>query len=348
MRIRRLSFVIVCSFVLSALLAACTATAPRTSAPPPASPDAGMTLPPDYSFPAQDTVRVATWNVENFVDPHDNPYIDSRTENNPSPDQADRLRRFVKAVRAMNADVLVLQEFESEAYLEQIAEEHLADMGYRFFAATESPDWFQNVILASRYPLGVVRSYADVVTPIEGITTDDGAPAAQSLTNNRIWMADVRMPEGSPLTLVGAHLKAGRSARDAGWRIGQVRFLHTELNEMLARRPAAEVLIAGDLNSLSDSPELRLLLNDPARPAPDSLRAGTGAWMAQFSDPLAGRPTYTYPSENPTRQLDYLLVNRALHDDLLPGSARVAAPLPADSMAATSDHLPVVATFRIR
>lgn len=332
---------------LASLVAACTSTAPRASAPPSAS-GAAMALPPDYAFPDQDTLRVATWNVENVVDLHDNPYIDSRSENNPGPNHADRLRRMVQGIRAMNADVLVLQEFESEAYLEQIAEEHLTDMGYRFFAATESPDWYQNVVLASRYPLGVVRSYSDVVTPIEGITTDEGQPAAQSLTNNRLWMADVQLPGDGRIALVGAHLKAGRGARNAGWRIGQIRFLHAELNEVLAQRPQAKVAIAGDLNSLADSPELRLLLNDPARPAPDSLQGRTATWQAQFTDLLAGRTTNTHPSDNPRRQLDYVLVNRHLRSDLVPGSARVATPLAPDSMAATSDHLPVVATFRIR
>ena len=324
------------------LLAACQSPAPLTS------PTAGMTLPPGYDFPAHDTIRVATWNVENFVDGHDSPYVDNDREDAPPADRPARVDRFVRAVQAMNADVLVLQEFESEAYLEQLAEARFPEMNYRFFASTESPDWFQNVVVASRYPLGVLHSYADVVTPIEDIVTGDGEPAAQSLTNHRLWRVDVRLPDADPIALVGAHLKAGRSPRDVGWRLGQIRFLHAELARLHAQRPDADVLVAGDLNSLADSPELRLLLNNPGRPAPDSLLAGTDAWTTRFVDPLAGESTPTFPSDAPDRQLDYLLVDTHLQSHLVDGSMRVAQPLPADTLAATSDHLPVVATFRIR
>jgi endonuclease/exonuclease/phosphatase family metal-dependent hydrolase len=251
----------------------------------------------------------------------------------------------VRALREIDADLVVLQEAESEAFLQEISREQLSEMGYRFATSTESPSWYMNVVLLSRYPLGVVRNYADVVTPIAGRQADNGEPAAQSLTNHRLWMADVRMGSKTTWTVAGAHLKAGRSAEDRGWRIGQIRFLHVEAVRLLEDRPEAPLLVAGDLNSLADSPELRLLLNNPDRPAPDSLTAGDTPRRAQFTDPGACRPTHTHPSDDPRRQLDYLLPNTHLADRLVDGSMHVAQPLPPDSMAATSDHLPVTATF---
>lgn len=306
-----------------------------------------MALPPGYTFPSADTLRVATWNVENFVDAHDDPYVDAGRENDPGPAMPRRVARFAEAVRAMNADVVVLQEFESEAFLQQIVRERLDDMGYRFFAGLESPTWFQNVLVMSRVPLGVMDSYADVVTPLDGIRTDEGEPAARSLINHRLWRVDVRARADVRLSLVGAHLKAGRDPYDVGWRVGQIRFLHNQLARLQAVRPDENVLIAGDLNSTADSPELRLLLNDPARPAPDTMRVGADRWTMRFANPLAGPSTFTHPSDDPARQLDYLLVNDALAPALLDGSMRVARPLSPDDMAATSDHLPVVATFTV-
>jgi endonuclease/exonuclease/phosphatase family metal-dependent hydrolase len=304
-----------------------------------------MALPPDYDYPTDDTVRVATWNLEHFVDRHDNPYIDAESENDPDPTLSSRINRVVRALREIDADLVVLQEAESEAFLQEISREQLSEMGYRFATSTESPSWYMNVVLLSRYPLGVVRNYADVVTPIAGRQADNGEPAAQSLTNHRLWMADVRMGSKTTWTVAGAHLKAGRSAEDRGWRIGQIRFLHVEAVRLLEDRPEAPLLVAGDLNSLADSPELRLLLNNPDRPAPDSLTAGDTPRRAQFTDPGACRPTHTHPSDDPRRQLDYLLPNTHLADRLVDGSMHVAQPLPPDSMAATSDHLPVTATF---
>jgi len=305
----------------------------------------GMTLPTDFSYPDSDSVRVVTWNVEHFVDRHDNPYVDARRENAPMPAMKGRVRRVVKALATIDADLVILQEAESEAFLQRIADEKLEEMGYRFATSTESPTWYMNVVLLSRYPLGVVRNYADVTTPIVGQRTEEGARASQSLTNHRLWTADVRITPNRTWSLVGAHLKAGRDERDRGWRVGQIRFLHAELSRLTARRPNASILVAGDLNSLSDSPELRLLLNDPDRPAPDSLRTERSLRRVQLTNPLAGRPTPTHPSDNPTRQLDYLLPNTTLSEHLIDGSMHVATPLAADSMAATSDHLPVVGTF---
>ena len=280
------------------------------------------TVPPGYTFPDGDVITVATWNVENFVDAHDNPYIDNSRENSPGESMYGRFDLLVKGLRSLDADVVVLQEIESEAFVMDIAENHLSDMGYEFFTATESPDWFQNVVLMSRVPLGVVESYADVVTPVEGITADNGDPAAQSLTNNRIWRAEVFARPDYAIHVVGAHLKAGRGTRNAGWRIGQIRLLHERFNDLLATDPNANILVAGDLNSLNNSPELRLLLNHPARPAPDSLTAGTAGWNAEFADPLHGTDTFTHSSDAPERQLDYILVNEGARPELVPGSAR--------------------------
>ena len=304
------------------------------------------TVPPGYTFPDGDVITVATWNVENFVDAHDNPYIDNSRENSPGESMYGRFDLLVKGLRSLDADVVVLQEIESEAFVMDIAENHLSDMGYEFFTATESPDWFQNVVLMSRVPLGVVESYADVVTPVEGITAENGDPAAQSLTNNRIWRAEVFARPDYAIHVVGAHLKAGRGTRNAGWRIGQIRLLHERFNNLLATDPNANILVAGDLNSLNNSPELRLLLNHPARPAPDSLTAGTADWNAEFADPLHGTDTFTHSSDAPERQLDYILVNEGARPELVPGSAEVAYPLNESDMIKLSDHLPVVIQLR--
>ncbi|PSQ87886.1 MAG: endonuclease/exonuclease/phosphatase family protein [Bacteroidetes bacterium QS_3_64_15] len=329
---------------LSLLLAFCVLPACGPDVPPP-EPTVGMALPPDYDYPDNDTVRVATWNLEHFVDGYDNPYIDAEREDRPEAAMEGRMRRATQALRRLDADLVVLQEAEGEAFLQTVAEEHLGDLGYRFATSVESPSWYMNVVLLSRFPLGVVRDYADVVTLIVGQQAENGEPAAQSLTNHRLWLAGVRVAPNRTWTIAGAHLKAGRSAEDRGWRVGQIRFLHAELARLLDDRPGANVLVAGDLNALPDSPEMRLLLNDPDRPAPDSLLSGTIGRRAQFANPTSDRRTPTHPSDDPERQLDYLLPNTALTDRLVEGSPRVARPLPPDSVAATSDHLPVTASF---
>lgn len=322
---------------LALLLPACAASSnTQSETRPPDAPSAATVLPEGFSYPEGDSLRVATWNAEHFVDTYDNPYIDAEREDDPPEAMSERRERFAEAVRRLDADVLVLQEFESAAYAERLAEERFPDMGYEFFAATESRDWYMNVVLMSRVPLGVVESYAGVTTPIPGQTTDEGEPAAQAFTNNRLWTADVLARPGYTFTLAGLHLKSGPDERDAAWRTGQIRFLRSQLSDLTSARPGANILVAGDLNSLPGSPELELLLNG---------EDGSGVHLI---NPLAGRETLTHPAGDLQRQLDYILVNEAMQPELADGSVHVASPLAPGAQAATSDHLPVVATIVAR
>ena len=131
---------------LSLLLALCVLPACGPDAPPP-EPTAGMALPPDYDYPDNDTVRVATWNLEHFVDGYDNPYIDAEREDRPEAAIEGRVRLATRALQRLDADLVVLQEAEGEAFLQTLAEEHLDDLGYRFATSVESPSWYMNVVL---------------------------------------------------------------------------------------------------------------------------------------------------------------------------------------------------------
>jgi endonuclease/exonuclease/phosphatase family metal-dependent hydrolase len=317
-------------------LAGCRSAVPPAGPPaerPAPPPAAALVLPGDFAYPPHDSFRVVTWNVEHWVDAHDDPYIDNAREN-AAQGPGERLEPFLAAVRALDADVLVLQEFESARYLRALADSLLPDMGYRFFAGTPSLTWYQNVVVASRLPLGVLRSYAAAPTPIEGETDDAGRPASQSLVNHRLWTVDVLARPDYAFALVGAHLKAGRGPSNEGWRRGQIRLLHTDLARLRALHPDLDVLIAGDLNATPESGEIALLLN-----------ADGAAGPVAFVNPSADRQHLTHPAPDPTRQLDYLLPSRSMLPRLVPGSVQVAAPLPLDAMARVADHLPVVADF---
>lgn len=317
-----------------ALLLPAPAARAQTPPMPPASPGCdvarGSALPPGFAYPAGDTVRVATWNAEHFVDGHDSPYVRAAREDAPD---TTRLAAFARSLRALDADVVVLQEFESAAFARAFASARLPDMGYRFVSGHESTDWYQNVVVLSRLPLGVLRSYANVWTPVEGVTDSAGVAVADNLTNHRLWAVDVLARPGYAFALVGAHLKAGRSARDTGWRTGQVRLLHAEFARLAAACPDANVLVAGDLNAIPGSAEIVLLENADGALSP-----------VRFTNPLAG--ALTHPADAPTRQLDYLLPSASMLPELVPGSARVGRA-GADARA-VSDHLPVVAAFVAR
>ncbi len=333
-------YTIICCFATT-LFAGCSASRPAVESPslPAASATAprslasrGIALPSDFAYPAHDTVRIATWNVENMVDGFDDPYVDGGWENDGGRNREAKLQRVVEVVRALNADVVVLQEFEHSRFLIALANEHFPELGYRFFAGAESPSWYQNVVVMSRLPLGVVRNYASVFTPVPGILDSTGRTEVQSHINNRMWVMELFARKNATVHVAGVHLKAGRSARDTAMRSGQVRFLQSELGHMAA--DGMGIMVLGDLNATPGSREL------------DELIAGAGVGVPLI-DPLAGRGVLTHPAENPARQLDHILLDRRLASRLIPNGVRVFSPLSADAMAVASDHLPVVATMLI-
>ncbi len=305
--------------------------------PIPASPELTIHTPSDYSFPAHDTLTVATWNVEHFVDTHDNPYIDNQRENTPDVATVEkRLEWFAQGLRAIDADVLVLQEFESTVFAQALADTLVPDLGYRFVTGTDKGSWYQNVVILSRLPLGPVQSFAAAFTPIEGQSDDDGTPANQMLTNHRMFSAEVLVRPGTVATVIGAHLKAGRGDRNAGWRMGQIRALHKQLTTIRVLAPDRTVVVAGDLNLLPDSPEYSLLLNVDRTQGPV-------AFIDALPDGMSG---YTHASDDLQRRLDYVLHNAEMAPHLI--DIEVLQPLPAAVMPDMSDHLPVRARYRVQ
>lgn len=316
------------------LLTGCSPRTPDEAAPPSADPGPfqASVLPNGFTFPPHDTVRVMTWNLENFVDLHDNPYNDSESESRPDRrEMQERHETLAAFLRAIRPDVVAFQEVEGVALMEELAERFFPELGYRFFAAADRGDWHHNVFVMSRLPLGVVRTLAPLTTPVPGTLLDSGETEAQNQVNHRILVVEVMARPGAWFTLAAAHLKAGRTPRDEGHRRGQLEALQAELARTQVLYPGIPTLVAGDLNLVPSEAELQVLTD--------------GSGSLRFRDVLGPGGLPTHPSEEPVRQLDYILVNPAMAERLIPGSGRVGAPFPVDALRLMSDHLPVTADF---
>ncbi len=290
----------------------------------------GAALPSDYQPSSRDTLTLVTWNVEHFIDQFDNPYIRNQRE-----DKADsakvwqRAEKFATVLRALNADVVVLQEFESQPLIESIAKRYLEDMGYVFFAAVPSPDWYMNVVFMSKVPLGTVHGYGAVYTPVEGSLDREGRPETQKNINTRMVSVEVLPRPDYSLIIHGLHLKAGRNERDEAMRKGQINFLLGQCVRFQREDRRVRQAVMGDLNCIQGSKEFESLL--------------AGKKKVKFIDPFEGKSVFSHPSENPQRQLDHILPNKQLHKALIKTEV-FQHPLCTD----ISDHLPVRAFFLIK
>lgn len=291
----------------------------------------GQVVPAGYTYPSVDSFTVLSWNVEHFVDAYDDPYIDHPREDEPSPETTRKVEYLTAALRQANADVVVLQEFESSKYLQKLAAEQLAGMGYAFFASAPSDTWYMNVVVMSKYPLGILYAYGNVTTPVVDYTNEEGLSETQNNLNTRMWSLEVFPAEDYAFVLTGLHLKAGRSERDRAMRLGQIDFLKYQFERFLSLNPAQNLLVVGDLNSVPGSAEITSLLGNPANP-----------WA--LYDPLPA-DLLTHPSDAPSRRLDHVLFNANMRNEYRPGSARVPDVLDAERRRGLSDHLPLISTF---
>lgn len=284
-----------------------------------------------YDYTQHDTLSVVAWNVEHFVDDYDSPYIDHPRENEPYENLDERRKLLAEAIMELNADIVVLQEVESAAYIQSWANEYFEEMGYRYFTGRESNDWYMNVVIMSRIPLGMLYSYANADTYILGERDEDGNPEHQNFTNNRMVSVDVHVHPSYSFMLTNVHLKAGRGERNVGWRIGQINLLREHYSRILSSDPSAKILVAGDFNALPGDRDFNQFLGD-----------GT---PLLFVDPLADVDSFTHTSDNPTRQLDHIIPNENMFQDLVPGSAVIPTPFDGETMRLISDHLPVMMKF---
>ncbi|MDX1970893.1 MAG: endonuclease/exonuclease/phosphatase family protein [Candidatus Sumerlaeia bacterium] len=293
----------------------------------------GKVLPNSYTTRTE-PIRLLSWNVEHFVDEYDDPYIENDREDEPDAAMVERTVLLAKALRTINADIVVLQEFESENFARQIAEKYLEDLNYEYFSASESPTWYMNVVVMSRIPLGVHYSYKNVFTPVVGQTNEDGTPAQQSNINTRMWAVDVIPNEEYVFTLTGVHLKAGGGDRNAAMRTGQYDFLKGQFQRFLNERPEANLLMVGDFNSYPESPELAGFLAPSGR--------------VKLINPTAGKEFLTHPAEEPSRQLDYIIFNNNMAPEITPESVQIAPGVSREDMIKIADHLPLVVEFTPR
>ncbi len=288
--------------------------------------------PAGYQYPSKETFKVLSWNVEHFVDDFDDPYIDATREDNPEPEMSSKVAYLAEALKKEDADIVLLQEFESTKFLRKFAEDNLAGMGYQFFASAPSDNWYMNVVVMSKFPLGILYSYGNVTTPVVDYKNEHGIIETQNNLNTRMWSLEVFPAKDYNFLLTGLHLKAGRGERNEAMRLGQINFLKHQFSRFIKMNALQNLLIAGDLNSTLGSKEI------------EALKRGKTEGDV-FHDPLP-KDILTHPVNDPSRRLDYILFNGNMQKEYISGSALIPDLMDIEKMKVLSDHLPLIITFK--
>ena len=295
-----------------------------TTRPAPAERGSAAPAAPKPAPPFDGTVTVATYNVLNLFDEHDDPY---HSDEGTGPKPREQREKLAETFRKVNADVIALQEVENRGVLEEFNTTALADLNYREVVLFEGNDERGiDVAVLSRLPIGPVTSYRH--RPCR-----DGNGRLGRLRRDLLRVR-VEPPESLPFDLFVVHLKSkGGGAESTVIRQAEAAAIRSFLDEILTADPKARFLICGDFNDTCDSEPVRTLLS-----------AGPGALHPFFNDiPEAERETYnTAPYKS---MIDFIFASPAMGGHFESGSYRI---FHGSIESSGSDHNPVSARFRTR
>lgn len=262
---------------------------------------------------AAGTVRLVSYNVENLFDNHDDPTLSGDQEDIDDAKPPEELKALAATLRALDADIVALQEIESLAALTEFRDAHISDLGYIHVVSIDSGDsrGIENAVL-SRFPLSDPQVWPNL--PLGGTHPElwgnqPNYHAGEPITFRRSPLrVSVTIPAPTPaqpvspvnpafepgkpyeLTLFVVHFKSG--FHGGYWREREAVKTVELIADFVSTRPDANYVVVGDLNSTPDEAPCRALLD--------------AGMIDAFSPLRAPNPLVTHASE---RSIDYVLVS---------------------------------------
>lgn len=272
----------------------------------------------------QGAIRIAAYNVLNLFDHEDDPKLSGEQDDLKMATSDDRCRGLAAAIRAVDADIVALEEVESLECLTWFRDTYLASMGYKHLASLDV-GYYRGVeqSVMSRFPIAHAevwpnRSLDDVKRIGPGFAAVP-AKYRRGLTMQRSPLrVDVQVNDEYELTLFIVHHKSGgdfRFQREAE-AIGTIELV----DEVRRRDGSRNIIVLGDFNAAPWDKSLRLYL-----------QAGLIDAMAHRIIPRWKDADQTesnlYKTHESNRVLDYILLNSAAHREFVIGSAHVFGTL---------------------
>jgi predicted extracellular nuclease len=272
-------------YAVLAILAGCTHTYD-----PPVTPDA-----PTGNY------RVATFNVRRFFDT----VCESGTcgsgayEELPSPEAFEtRAAQIADAIRTLDADVVALQEIETQPCLDALLARLDGMHGVLGEIGTSAS---VDVAVISKVPAELVATHR----ANEVLQLADGTVAQFS---RELLEVHVRAAAGTPIVLLAAHFKS-KSNDQPGRRLEEARHAARIVREIAAREPGSIAMLAGDLNDTPGSPPLDALTVD----------GGLVRAAADLSEPA--QATYIFNGRG--QAIDHILIAPGNDGLRVPQSSRI-------------------------
>ncbi len=281
---------------------------------------------------AAETFRVATYNVEN--------YLDEATQTRFAK-SAESKAKVRESILALKPDVLALEEMgTTNALLELCGSLKAAGLDFPYWEHVAGFDANIYVAILSMFPITARRPHTNESFLLDG---------RRFRVSRGFAEVDIQVNNNYTLTVLAAHLKSKRAVAEADekdLRFEEAKLLREKIDACLAANPNANLVVLGDFNDGKDSPstkavigrgKYKLLDTRPAERNGDDVPSANPAW-----EPRRVTWTHFYGKEDLYSRIDFILVSPGLAHEWVTNETYV---LTIPNWGIASDHRPVVATF---
>ena len=293
---------------------------------------AALALPLAAWSAGAETFRVATYNVEN--------YLDLPTETRPAK-LAPAKAKVRESILALKPDVLALQEIGSTNALLELRESLKAEgLDLPYWEHVAGFDTNIYVAVLSKFPFTACRSHTNENFLLSG---------RRFRVSRGFAEVDIQVNPAYSFTLLTAHLKSKRpipQADEAELRLEEAKLLREKVDARFAANPNVNLIVLGDFNDTKDAASTKavigrgrdkLLDTRPAERNGDKAPSPNPAW-----EPRNITWTHYYGKEDSYSRIDYLLISPGLAREWFTNETYV---LTMPDWGVGSDHRPVAATF---
>jgi endonuclease/exonuclease/phosphatase family metal-dependent hydrolase len=278
-------------------------------------------------------VRVATYNLET--------YLDVPTANRPHVKTDAAKAKIRESIRALNPDVLALEEMgTTNALLELRASLKNDGLDFPYWEHVRSYDTNIHIAVLSKLPIVARRPHTNECFLLDG----------KKFSVKRGFVeVDLQAASNFVFTLYAVHLKSRLTTAEADEseeRLGEAKVLRGILDARLAKEPDARFIVAGDFNDTKDSTPLKTVLGHGKTrlfdPRPAERNGDTAAGEPPYFEPRNVVWTYYFGKTDTYSRIDYLLFSPALKNHWLAEETYIPK-IP--NWGIGSDHRPVAAAF---
>lgn len=280
-----------------------------------------------------DIFRVATYNVEN--------YLDHPSGSRPAKSDAARAK-VRESIRALKPDVIALQEIgATNTLLELQSSLKTEGLDLPYWECVAGFDTNIHVAILSKFPFSARFPHTNDAFLLDGRRFHVSRGFAE---------VEVRVNARYSFNLITAHLKSRRTiaeADEADLRLEEAKLLRKIIEADLATNPSLNLVVLGDFNDLHDSQPIKTLLGGRGKKGLlDTRPAERNGDSEPASDHRLGPRkitwTHFYAPEDTYSRIDYILLSQGMAREWAPDETYVLA-LP--NWGAASDHRPLVAAF---